>query len=211
MRETPTSESTECFLCRPQATLIYDRGGFGFALCGLGPLVDGYSVIGATNHVRSAADLEGDEAGEFLKFVQKVRESLIQRYGSCLMTEHGRLPVCVDVSGSTDPHCYHAHFLLFPGVPSLEAKAREYFAGAETATTLEEALAAARSHEEYFLFSPSPQRFVVMTRPGKLMRQFARYLVADALGRPELANWRKFPALETALGEAQVLRSIFRR
>jgi hypothetical protein len=208
MPENSTNGASECFLCRPEPALIYDRGGFGFALCGLGPLVDGYSLIATTNHVRSAADLETDEATEFLKFVQKVRESLIRRYGSCLMTEHGRLPVCVDVSGSTDPHCYHAHFLLFPGAPLLETKAREYFAIAETTTSLEEALAAARVHQEYFLLSPSLQRFIVMTRLGKLMRQFARYLVAEELGHPELANWRRFPALETALGHAQALRSM---
>jgi hypothetical protein len=210
MPQTPTDGTAECFLCRPESSLIYDRGGFGFALCGLGPLVAGYSVIGTTNHVPSAADLGADEAPEFLQFVQRVRENLIQRYGSCMMTEHGRLPVCVDVSGSTDPHCYHAHFLLFPGVQSLETKARGYFASAETVTSLEQALVAARFHQEYFLFSPSPQRFLVMTRPGKLMRQFARYLVADAMGRPEITNWRKFPALEVALAYAQALRSTSR-
>jgi hypothetical protein len=122
------------------------------------------------------------------------------------MTEHGRVPACVDVSGTSDPHCYHAHFLLFPAAPPVEEEARKRFAKAEEASTLAGAMEIAALHEEYFLLSASAESFIVLTRPGKLVRQFARLLVADALGESNLANWRRFPGLEQAVSEAAQLR-----
>jgi hypothetical protein len=106
----------------------------------------------------------------------------------------------------SDPHCFHAHFLLFPGAPDLETTARSYFARAAYASSFEEALKMARVHPEYFLFSPDPSRFVILTRPGRLIRQFARLLVAEALGNPERANWRRFPLREEAVSTAAELR-----
>src|SRR5712692_1420988 len=117
-----------CFLCNPETGLVYWNDRTNIALCGLGPIVKGYSVVAPRSHVRSAADAAAGEAVEFLAFASEVRAKLSELYGPCLLTEHGRLPVCVDVSGTTDPHCYHAHFLMFPGVSTLEDKARSYFA-----------------------------------------------------------------------------------
>lgn len=199
-----------CFLCNPDADLVYQSDCTSLALCGLGPIVKGYSVVATRRHIGSAADAAAGEATEFPTFASDIRSKLAGLYGQCLVTEHGRLPVCVDVSGTTDPHCYHAHFLMFPGAPAVEATARSYFRKAEYASSLEEALEIARSHKEYFLVSPDPQRFVIMTRPGRLIRQFARLLVAESLGYPELANWRHHSLREDAALTAAELRGLFR-
>ena len=45
-----------CFLCSPDPALVYASDGSGVALCGLGPLVAGYSLVATRKHVRSAAD-----------------------------------------------------------------------------------------------------------------------------------------------------------
>jgi hypothetical protein len=198
-----------CFLCSPEVDLMYWSDRTSLALCGLGPVVKGYSVVAPRLHIRSAADAAAGEAFEFLAFASDVRARLSKLYGQCLLTEHGRLPVCVDVSGTTDPHCYHAHFLMFPGAPTLEDRACSYFARVKYASSLVEALEIAQVEKEYFLFSPNPQRFVIMTRPGRLIRQFARLLVAEALGRPELANWRRYPLREEVASTAAELRSLF--
>ena len=201
----------QCFLCAPDPKLVYSQDLNAFALCGLGPIIPGYSVVAPRKHIPSGADVGGAELDKFLEFTLGVRRKLSRLYGSCLMTEHGRLPVCVDVSGTTDPHCFHAHFLLFPGAPTVEQQAVEAFAKVDKFESLTEALRAASSYDEYFLLSPSEDNFMVMARPGKLMRQFARYLVADALGQPELANWRRYPLEETAKSVAGHLRSKFQR
>jgi hypothetical protein len=199
-----------CFLCNPDADLVYQSDCTSLALCGLGPIVKGYSVVATRRHIRSAADAAASEAPDFLPFLSEIRSKLAGLYGQCLVTEHGRLPVCVDVSGTSDPHCYHAHFLIFPGAPPVETTARSYFRKAESASSLEEALEIARSHEEYFLLSPDPHRFIIMTRPGRLIRQFARLLVAESLGSPELANWRHHSLREDAALNASELRGLFR-
>jgi diadenosine tetraphosphate (Ap4A) HIT family hydrolase len=195
-----------CFLCSPDPALVYASDGSGIALCGLGPLVTGYSLVATRKHVRSAADAMLGEAPDFLSFAVGIRRKLSARFGSCLMTEHGRVHTCIDVSGTTDPHCYHAHFLLFPAAPRIEDQALEHFAKAEEAPTLIDAMRFAAQHEEYFFFSPSPDRFLVLTRPGKLVRQFARFLVADALDASDLANWRRFPSFDEAANQAAELK-----
>ena len=201
--------TNNCFLCDPDGVLVYRRSTTAFALCGLGPIVDGYSIVATRRHVRSAADAAAGEAPEFPVFAAEVRARLATHYGGCLLTEHGRVPVCVDVSGATEPHCFHAHFLLFPGAPAVETKARSYFARVEHASSLEEALDMARVHHEYFLISPEPQDFMVMTRPGRVIRQFARLLVAESLGCSELANWRRYSLYQEASAMAKELHGLF--
>lgn len=205
----PGRAGNDCFLCQPDEDLIYASDGESLALCGLGPVVPGYSLVATVEHVRSAADVVAGEAQRLASFVRKIRGGLSDRYGQCLLTEHGRVPVCIDVSGTTDPHCYHAHFLLFPGAPDVEAGARGHFARVENASSLDEALALAYAKEEYFLLSPDPERYLVMTRPGRLIRQFVRLLVADSIGRPELASWRRYPSRDEAVATARDLRSRF--
>lgn len=198
----------ECFLCRPSDELVYARSLDSYALCGLGPIVPAYSVVASMNHIGSASDALKEAPG-LLSFAHNIRSTLTERFGSCVMTEHGRVPVCVDISGMTDVHCYHAHFLLFPAAPPVEDRAAHYFAKIFSASTLLEALSVAAEFEDYFLVSDSGHSYKVMTRPTKVIRQFSRLLISDALGCPERANWRKFPERERASASAQELRSAF--
>jgi hypothetical protein len=199
------TSDTGCFLCEPDSRLVYRSDEGGVALCGLGPLVPGYTVVGTRTHINSAADATLS-VPTFCPFVEDVRARLTSRYGSCVMTEHGRLPLCTDVSGTSETHCYHAHFLLFPGGPAIEAEARGYFKTATESSSLSQALRIAREQKEYVLISDTSSRFVVLTRPGRLIRQFTRVLIAGAVGTPTLANWRARPDLDRAIQDAQELR-----
>lgn len=204
------SSPTNCFLCKPRSELVFAATDDAIAMCGLGPLTPGYSVLATRAHLASAADAS-KAVPKFNVFADRVRSILETTFGSCVLTEHGRIPVCVDVSGTTDPHCYHAHFLLFPGVSNIEDRAKEYFARVESACSLADAMAIAGAHAEYFLISGTRDSFQVLSRPGKLIRQFARVLVADALGVPARANWRKYPEEQEAIRNASLLREKFRQ
>jgi len=195
-----------CFLCEPDQALVYAEAPLSFALCGLGPIVDGYSVVATRDHTLSCADaaLTNDE---LTRFTESVRATLILRYGSCLMTEHGRLPVCTRPSG-TEEHCFHGHFLLFPASPDIAKSAKLHFAQTYTASSLDAALEIARDQTEYFLLSPSPAEFCVMTRPVNLIRQFARYMVAEAIGCPDRADWSTYPDRLKAEADASALAQI---
>lgn len=197
-----------CFLCDPDPTLVYAEGEHAFALCGLGPIVRGYSVVASRKHVRSAADILNIDGQGFLSFAGHVRSQLIDRYGSCLLTEHGRMPVCATGPSNSELHCYHAHFLMFPRVPAIVDVARGHFHRVSEASSTADALATAVARkEEYFLISDGPDRACLMTGPRANVRQFARYLVAESLGMPELADWRNSPNRETAAEYARELRS----
>lgn len=197
-----------CFLCGPDPELVYSCDETGVAICGLGPIVEGYSVVATRLHVRSMADAATGESPALLDYVARIRQLLTDRYGSCLATEHGRVPVCARTSNPADPHCYHAHFLMLPGSPTVEQTARAYFARAFEAATLQEALTIARLHDEYFLLSPDPSYYVILTHPGRIFRQFSRWLVANALDQPQLADWRRAPMREKAAATATDLRQI---
>jgi hypothetical protein len=144
---------------------------------------------------------------EFVDFATRVRNLLSDRFGSCLLTEHGRMPVCHGVVGAAERHCFHAHFLLFPSAPSILGLAVPYFASVTQHTDLRSALLeAARTNQEYFLVSPTPDQVFVMQRPIRMMRQFSRCLVAAAVGRPSHADWQAKPDVELARKYASDLR-----
>jgi hypothetical protein len=201
----PVSDE-RCFLCNPPDDLVYATSEDAVALCGLGPLSEGYSVVASREHIGSVADI-ATRCPAYLQFVERVQSFLSSEFGSCLVTEHGRVPVCLDVSGDADAHCFHAHLLFFPGVPDITKAAIPYFATSRQYGSFEEAAAAARPHKEYFLVSGSPDRVSIFTRPGRLIRQFARVLVADAIGKRELASWRSQPRRECAVAAAEHLRT----
>ena len=206
MRQPPGDQS--CFLCATAPDLVYASTESAFALCGLGPLVPGYTLVATKEHTASAADAIA-HTPEFLDFTEQIRAFLSSQYGSCLISEHGRVPACIDPSGTSDPHCYHAHFLLFPGGPNVVGEARSYFAHVQETTTLGRALELATEAKDYFLISPTATEAHLMTRPGRIIRQFARVLVADAIGESRRANWRNFPERELCVQTSQDLRNRF--
>jgi hypothetical protein len=195
-----------CFLCENPEDLIYAQSPDAFALCGLGPLTAGYTVVGTRSHAASAADVNRAVPG-FTRFAEEIRSFLTTQYGSCLLTEHGRMPVCIGPTGAHDAHCFHAHFLLFPAAPAILDHARKFFRSAYETSSLAEALNHAEGQEEYMLLSPNATSACVLTRPGKLIPQFARMLVADALGISDQTNWKANPNRETAVKTAVELRA----
>ena len=195
-----------CFLCSPDEALVYARTEAGTALCGLGPIVKDYSVVGTSLHVRSAADALTSGIDVFLSFAEEIRAFLIARHGSCLLTEHGRVPVCAGLSGAHESHCFHAHFLFFPSSPDVMDEVAKQCQLLSTSNSLTDALVLASDLPDYFLISPNPHDYRVFRSLGRLPRQFARHMVASELGFPELADWRLHASYSNAKRTAAVLR-----
>ena len=204
------NRASDCFLCSPDEALIYARTADGTALCGLGPIVKDYSVVGTTLHVRSAADALISGIDGFLRFAEEIRAFLISTHGSCLLTEHGRVPVCSGAPGEHESHCFHAHFLFFPSGPDVTDEVTKQCELISTSNSLIEALISASDLPDYLLISPTPQNFRVFRRLGRLPRQFARHLVASELGFPELSDWRLHAGCSNAKQAAVALRESFR-
>jgi diadenosine tetraphosphate (Ap4A) HIT family hydrolase len=204
--QSASEEGRHCFLCSPSAELVFLESENFYALAGLGPVVDGYCVVAAKSHVKSMADVPLGQAGERDAFITLVRNRLIAMYGTCLITEHGRMTVCAD---EHDHHCFHAHFLVFPGTEDVSALADSYFSTSQAFTNLETSLAHGALHAEYLLISPSPTRFSIYSTPLNAPRQLARHLVAWKTGNGHLADWKTWPQRDRAIFIAETLRSAF--
>jgi hypothetical protein len=175
MISTASGCADPCFLCQVPAELSFWFSENFVALVGLGPLVQDYSLIAAQAHVKSMADVPLPVRDEQNRFLAAVRAELEARHGTCLVTEHGRMAVCVD--HEHDSHCFHAHLLAFPGVDDISDLAESYFSSLEKFKTLGAALEYAGTLDEYLFVSPKSDQFNIFAGPLNVPRQLARYLV----------------------------------
>jgi len=196
-----------CFLCDPDPELIYTENDHFVAMCGYGPVVPGYSIIATRAHVRSCADLNISELAELTRFVALVCER-IGPSRAAVITEHGRVPICDYLHGEADPHCFHAHLLLFPDAPAIAESAARHAPLRAYRPTLADALSFASTMDHYILISaPGGTSFSIFAPPEPLIRQFARSLVADAISKPELTDWRAQENREVAVRYATEFRA----
>ena len=111
-----TFMSHSCFLCSPNQSWLYEQDDEFFAMLGLGPIVEGYSLLASKAHAPSMLDLGASAADSLHRFSQVVRLRLKPHFGETIITEHGRVPPC-EFGGQAPQHrthCFHAHRLLFP-------------------------------------------------------------------------------------------------
>ncbi|MCP2214400.1 hypothetical protein [Bradyrhizobium diazoefficiens] len=196
-----------CFLCDTSTDLTYLTSDNFVALVGLGPLVQDYSVIASKAHSKSMADVSQALWDERRDFVTAIRDELERQHGSCVITEHGRMAVCDDYEHDT--HCFHAHFLVFPGSQDISGQATSYFSSVQSFDDLDSSLKHAGELEEYLLVSPRPDRFNIFAGPLHVPRQLARYLVGWQTGNAHMADWKARPDRVQAQSMARRLRSTF--
>lgn len=162
-------------------------------MLGHGPIVAGYSIIATVGHEPSMMDLDGAVARRLEDFTETVREQLRNPFGPAVITEHGRVAPCVATpTQAYEPHCLHAHRLVFPGLPDLDVetlaagfKWRRYASFADLRD------AADRPLGQYLACQPATGEAIVADVSGPLPRQFFRTLAAITAGHPELADWRR--------------------
>lgn len=195
------AEENQCFLCRPDSELVVGKQGSVFCMVGLGPITDRYLLIATNAHVQSFADMYLADHGIAAE-VEALRTKLQDGSKPLLMTEHGRVPACVDAGDEHDAHCFHSHFLLFKSSNDIEKTASSYFTKSKSFERLSDALEYASESKNYYLLSPHSNRFVIFTNPLNVPRQFFRYLVAISENQLERAVWRELPDRERAISDA---------
>jgi hypothetical protein len=195
-----------CFLCDPNHAWVYETSDHFIAMLGLGPIGEGYSLIAARDHVPSMLDLPAAQAEELAEFTVAVRGRLEPVYGAAVVTEHGRIAPCLTVYSQTfEPHCLHAHRLVFPGhnrvelgasYPSLETCAFDSFLSSRRDF----------AHEGQYLYAEDADGTCeIAPVSGPIPRQFFRRLIAARVGSPELADWNAHPQLDVvAAGERRL-------
>ncbi len=207
----------ECLFCNPyQRTevasgnrilsdrVLYETEYF-YVLLTLGPIVEGQVILIAKNHARSMVDLSSEEAQAY-EYDKKNLKHLIQlAYNRpVVVTEHGRIQACIiEDTEAHDSLCYHAHQIFFPLPPDCtdfplafdsrkldrEGPFQRIFTGSSLAQ-LDKSLLA--DEDEYLLFEDVDGHISVCKVLGKCPRQYLRYLVARAVGKPEWASWADY-------------------
>jgi len=191
-------EATDpCFLCRPDPSLVYLESDALFAMLGWGPIGEGYSLIVAREHIPSMMDLSSREARLLQEFTDEVRDRLRPLFGDCVVTEHGRVAACLETATTAyEPHCLHAHRLVFPGLAELDLpRLAPHFAW-HGSGSIEDAHSAFDSPGQYIYADFPDGSSQVAPVAGPLPRQLFRALVASVNGRPEDADWRTQPRLD---------------
>ena len=186
----------ECFLCNPDSDLIYLSSGGFRAMLGIGPIVEGYTVLFSINHVRSMFDLPPEQIEEFLSFRLQVIKKLTRVYGGAIITEHGRVPNCDFYDLKREPHCYHAHQLLFPVQIDLKPDLYSAFGGkVKQYDSFAEAHKSCHSTNEYAYYEDANGTSYV-AEDAEYPRQYFRMLVADKIGHIERVDWHNFKGWE---------------
>ncbi len=188
-----------CFFCDPEeGRVLYESEHF-YVLLGLGPIVEGYAILVAKEHVRSMFDLPEELRNAYAAEKRRLKNLIKDVYGPSIVTEHGRVLACtVEDEEAHDLLCYHAHQLFFPVDIDLSQLSNEgpfekmEFSGK---SLFDIDLSQLQDDEEYLLFESSADQVFMHKVRGKCPRQYMRYLVARSQGQPELASWQRYPDL----------------
>jgi hypothetical protein len=114
------------------------------------------------------------------------------------VTEHGRVAPCVAPAVRRhEPHCLHAHRLVFPGQDSLDLGAVAPRMPRRDFNSYLDARHEFGWRGQYVYAEQPDGSCQVGAVAGPLPRQFLRAVVARAQGRPEIADWRRHPDYAT--------------
>lgn len=102
---------------------------------------------------------------------------------------------CISAITHHEPHCLHAHWLLFPGAPVVDL--RPIASNVEHYDSFHEAYHAFEWPGQY-LYSEAPAGDCWLApAPRAVPRQLLRRVVARSLGVEAAADWQTHPGLET--------------
>ena len=188
-----------CFFCDPDKDRVLYTSEHFYVLLGLGPIVEGYAILVAKEHVRSMFDLPEELRAAYETEKRCLKQFIAHVYGPSIVTEHGRVLACtVEDEEAHDLLCYHAHQLFFPVDIDLSQLSNDGpFEKIEISgnSLFDIDPSQLQDDEEYLLFESSADQVFVHKVRGKCPRQYMRYLVARSQGRPERASWQRYPDL----------------
>lgn len=179
-----------CPFCDLEAAAERDRfilreGGFD-VIATVGQIGRGHVLLVPRAHVSCLGAMA---VGEI-----KAAARLKERLAAAIASVYGRRPVVFE-HGNRGQSVRHAHLHLLAGVPDFFAAVARDFPRHERASGLEGIKRAFREEGGY-LFYEGPEGAMTVFRGVDDRPQYFRRRAAEALGRPELADWRQADPVE---------------
>ena len=186
-----------CFLCNPEQDLVYLENNYYFAMLGLGPIIEGYTIAATKSHNKSFFDLERKDFMSYVDFLSELKELIHPIFGLTIFTEHGRVGICQNEDiDSHESHCYHAHHLIFPLGYDIEVYLNILNLYINKYNSLIDAYDNTPIDKDYHFFSKIDGSCGVILTDYKISRQFFRKIVATMVGKLDKVDWVTFPNYE---------------
>lgn len=197
-----------CTFCDEENTPKYFETKNFYVCLSVGEIVPGYSLIIPKDHYNCIGTLPPDLQKEYLILKDLVREKLVKLYGNCIFFEHGRAGYCHVQPG--EELCYHAHMHAIP--LKINLKDRMINDGLFP-IKLENSLDMFKKYYElgqylYFEGNDKTEYLFQIARP--IPRQYLRTITAEIIGKPELADWHKYPNWEQITVDKEELKKEFK-
>lgn len=196
-----------CTFCDQDDLKIYHRAKNFTVWLALGQITEGYSLIIPNDHYNCIGSIPTDLQKEYLELKDLVREKLTQEYGDVIFYEHGRAGYCNVQPG--EQLCYHGHTHAVPlNVDLVEPMIEEGLYPIKLENP-EDIFKKYYELGHYLYFENSDREAYMFQINQPIPRQYLRKLTSNAIGRPELADWDKYPEIEVLNAAKKKLTPMF--
>jgi len=200
------NECVECKLCQIMAmpsderevkdTVLSETEHFEW-IPGLGPFMEGYSLVVSKEHIANANHCPHPVACELDEVVIKAREATSQVYGeNTVVFEHGSVGKLSNAGGCIDHLHIHIMPVTFVRVPEVLTKC---FVDSQPINSRQESVGQFEHSVPYIYYSPRMSRHFAF-QVDALPRQYLRQVVAYECGCPDDWDWRVKPFLDRING-----------
>ena len=199
-----TGAAKTCSYCDQLQPLILLEGPHTTVNLAIGHMVPGYVQVCSRSHTVSSAELRSDAAEEFDFIADIIRRTFERVYGTLgIAFEHGKAGACLWRKGDLEALrdlCHHAHVHFVPLnvdlLPRIASGIKTYLR-IEKWRDLGVLRQDVLTSGAYLYYDDVRSAYVFpVASTHNLRPQFLRTCLAEALGRPEIADWRAYTGTE---------------
>lgn len=176
-----------CVFCEPEQTLRIAESDNFMVLLDVAPLAAGHLVLHSKEHFSCGGEIPAEYFDEMEDLRTRVVDRMSAVFGEIFAYEHGRAGHCLS-DGPEHRLCHHFHLHLVPGTVDLIPRLVAQFQSMPV-TSIRDLPRIYENYGDYLYVESSGGRGYVGIVRGDIERHLLRTWAAEALGRPELADW----------------------
>lgn len=178
----------ECIFCNPPALELLTETSNFYVTFDASPLVEGHVDIHTKEHIGCAAEMEPSIYEEFIALKRWIAAIIKKHYGVVSFYEHGRAGHCgMTVDGVI---CHHFHLHALPLKEDISKEISEI----SSPISLKDESEISQLYEEYdqyLYFENKEGTKYFFPVNDTLPSHYLRTVIANAIGRPQRANWEQ--------------------